>query len=300
MDFTLTQVRAFLTVARFHSFTQAAELLHISQPALTLQIQQLEESLGLRLFDRDTRHVVLSSSGRNMLPTFQHLFSEVESVVASARGIASKEQGIVRLGCAPSIATTYLPEAIARFRKRHAHISFEVRDEVSRRVVSMVQADEVEIGITNGDPDVPGLDSTELYTDQVHAVFPRSHPLASLKELKLSEVAKYPLVFRNIGFISRTIMDNALAAEGRLVTPACEVTHSSTAIAMVRAGLGVALLGSLTIKANNLESFPELQSHLIDDPVLSREIKLIRKKGRSLSPCAEEFKDLLLDLSKNG
>src|ERR1700733_1080308 len=122
MDVTLTQIRAFLTVSRFQSFTRAAALLHISQPALTVQIRQLEESLGLRLFDRDTRHVQLTPSGRDLLPTLRRLLSEFEGVAANARDLSTKERGMVRIGCVPSIATTCLPEAIEQFRERYPHI----------------------------------------------------------------------------------------------------------------------------------------------------------------------------------
>lgn len=298
MDVNLVQFRAFLTVARFRSFTHAAELLHISQPALTVQIQQLEESLGLKLLDRDTRHVVLTPSGRDLLPMTQRLLSEFDTIVGSARGLATKELGIVRLGCVPSIATTYLPDAIARFREKHPNVSFDVRDAISSRIVAMIRSDEIEIGITNGEPESPDLDAIDFYRDEIHAVFPKSHPLAALQKLNLDDVAKYPLVFLNMGLNSRTVLDDVFAAEGRFVKPVCEVTYTATAIGMVRAGLGVALLGSLIIRANNLQAFPELQSRPIANAALVRCIRLIRKKGRSLSPSAMEFKNLLMELRR--
>jgi DNA-binding transcriptional LysR family regulator len=299
MDVNLTQVRAFLTIARFRSFTRAAELLHISQPALTVQIRHLEESLGLRLFDRDTRHVVLTKPGRDLLPKLQRLLSEFEEVASNARDLSTKERGVVRVACVPSVATTCLAQAIERFRERHPLVTFQVQDEMSRQVVSMIQTDIAEFGITNGDPDSNDLDVEDFYRDEIHAVFRKSHPLATLKKLSLSEIAAYPLVLLNVGLPSRTIVDDAFATNHRLIAPVCEVSYTATAISMVRAGLGVALLGSLVIKANNIESFPEVRSRRIEDASMVRCMKLIQKKGRSLSPCAQEFKEVLVKLVKN-
>src|ERR1700748_1106389 len=165
MNANLTQIRAFLTVARVKNFTQAAKLLNISQPALTVQVKQLEESLDLRLFDRNTRHVSLTRLGADLVPTFQRLLLEFESVVASARELGTQRQGVVRLGCLPSIAATYLPGVIAAFKKRYPMISFVLKDANGRRIIAMLRAGEIEFGIMDGDPNWPDVKITELYED---------------------------------------------------------------------------------------------------------------------------------------
>jgi DNA-binding transcriptional LysR family regulator len=298
MNITLMQINAFLTVARFGSFTKAAHELHLSQPALSVQIQQFEEGLGLRLFDRNTRHVDLTSTGRDLAPLLRHLMQEFEAAVTSAQDISAKRQGIIRFACLPSLACTYLPEAIAQFRKLHPQVSFVLRDAVGKRVVSMVREDEVEFGITDGEPNWPDFESFELSRDEMHVVFPSSHPIARRKKVTLHEIAEYPLVFLDPETNSRIMLDNAFAAENRLVLPACEVTYISTAIGMVRAGLGLAILSSLSIKATNLRSIPEIRSRRIDDPGLVRSINLVKKAGRALTPSAQSFADLLINLSR--
>jgi DNA-binding transcriptional LysR family regulator len=292
------QLKAFLTVARFGSFTSAAQALHISQPALTVQIQQLERSLDLRLFDRDTRHVVLTPSGRRFAPMFQRLLLELESVIDNAKNFSELKQGIVRLGSIPSIATTYLPETILAFRERYPQVSFDLRDANGQGVVELVRSDKVEFGITNIDQKWPDLDVTELYQEEIHVVCPKTHPIAALEKVTLGEITQYPLVFLDTGFNSRTVLDAALAASGRFVKPVCEVSYTSTAIGMVRAGLGVAMLGWLVVCASNLHSLPDLMSRRIDHPDLVLPISLIRKTGRSLSPSAQAFVDMLIKMNK--
>jgi len=298
MNVTLMQIKAFLAVNRFDSFTKAAELLHVSQPALTVQIKQLEEMLGVRLFDRNTRHVELTRVGNDLVPSFQHLVSEFEMVVANAQSIRAKRKGMVRFACLPSLASTALPKAIALFRKQYPHVSFVLRDVVGRRIVSMVRADEVEFGITDGEPNWPDLQVYELFRDRMHVVFPKSHPIDKREKITLDEIINYPLILLDPETNIRAVLDEAFASAGKFVMPACEVTHISTAVGMVRAGLGLTLLSALSIKATNLKSIPGVKSKVVDEPPVVRNISLIKKQNRSLSPSAQAFVQLLLDLSK--
>ena len=115
-------------VARFSSFTRAADLLHLTQPALTVQIRQLEQALGVKLFDRSTRAVELTRTGRELLPVLERLLGEFDAVVVSTREMATMRYGTVRIAALPSVAATVLPPLIARFKQRHPHIRITVRD----------------------------------------------------------------------------------------------------------------------------------------------------------------------------
>jgi DNA-binding transcriptional LysR family regulator len=287
------QAKAFLTVARYGRFTHAAQVLHISQPALTVQVQQLEEALKIKLLDRDTRGVTLTPAGRELVPMLQRLILEQEVIVANARDLAAVKHGIIRMACVPSIATTYLPDAIECFRSTHTNVDFDLRDVNGQHVVNLVREDQVEFGITNVDQKWPDLGVTPLYEEEIHAVFPKSHPIADVDRITLENLAKYPLILLSSEFTSRALIEAAFVEAGQLVRPICEPKHTSTAIGMVRAGLGVALLGSLVIAGSNLSCFPQLCSRPIDSPPLMLSINLIRKLGRSLSPATQSFIDLL-------
>jgi DNA-binding transcriptional LysR family regulator len=291
MNVNLRQVRAFVSIARFGSFTRAAKLLNLTQPALTVQIRQLEQSLDVRLFDRNTRSVNLTRVGRELVPAFHRLLQEFDAIVVDTKDLAAKRHGIVRLACLPSFASTLLPGLIAGFRARHPRVSFVLKDAVGKRIVSMVREEVVEFGIGAVDAEEADLETLYLMHDRMHVVFPARHPLAKVRKVTLDSLKAYPLVLMDPESSVRAIVDAAFARSGRLAVPACEATYMSSAIGMVRAGLGVTILPSTAME---LRADRMLRSKPIDDPGCTRRIVIVRRAGRSLSPAAESFVDELL------
>src|SRR3954465_13111380 len=135
MDLSLRQIRAFVSVAHLKSFTRAAALLHLSQPALTVQIRRLEEALGVKLLDRNSRTVELTRVGRELAPVLQRLLRELDSVVIDTRDLAAKRHGVVRIAALPSVAAGLLPDVIAAFREGNPRVTF-VLSTTSKKVQS--------------------------------------------------------------------------------------------------------------------------------------------------------------------
>lgn len=290
MNLTLRQLRAFVAVARFESFTKAAELLHLTQPALTVQIRQFEEALGLRVFDRNTRHVRLTDAGRELAPVLQSLLQQLDVVVESSKHLSTKRVGVVRIGCLPSIAATLLPPAIAEFQAAYPNISFVIKDEVAKRIIARVRQEEVDFGITDVDVNAPDLTSTVLAEQAMHAFFPAGHPVASAATLTVEELARHPLVLTTAESNARAMIDTAFSSIGRIAVTSCEVTNMATAFAMVRAGLGITILPA---RALDLRAMPDLRSRPVEAPGFIRRIAVMRKSGRSLSSAAQAFVELL-------
>src|SRR3569833_3698861 len=144
MDVALTQIRSFVTVARLKSFTRAAKLLHVSQPALTVQIRRLEESLKARLLDRTSRSVELTRTGADVLPGFEKLLQEIDTLVHDVREGSTRQRGTVRLAALPSVASGVLTDAIQSFRIRKPNVYFALRDVIARQVLDLVRGDEVD------------------------------------------------------------------------------------------------------------------------------------------------------------
>src|SRR3982074_3342956 len=116
MNVTLDQLQAFVTIARLGSFTRAAKALHLSQPAVSTQIRNLEDVLGARLFDRTTRSVAVSPLGKELVPVLERILHDLEAVAVGARERATTPHGVVTIAALPSISSGLLPVAIARFK----------------------------------------------------------------------------------------------------------------------------------------------------------------------------------------
>src|SRR3982074_3576499 len=179
MNVDLHQLRIFVAVARLGNFTRAAERLHLSQPSLSLHIRQLEQDLGVRLFDRSTRSVVLTQAGDDLLPTAERLLDDFQSAVASVADLAARRRGRVAVAVLPSVAAELLPRAIALLRIRHPDITVAVRDDVAEHIPARARNGEVDFGlgaIDSVDADVLG---SPLISDELIAVLPPAHPLAN-------------------------------------------------------------------------------------------------------------------------
>ncbi|SFJ76394.1 DNA-binding transcriptional regulator, LysR family, partial [Bosea sp. OK403] len=194
MDFSVRQIRAFVAVARLGSFTRAAALLHVAQPTLTVQIRKLEEALAVRLFDRTSRSVALTQTGRDMLPVLGRMVQDLDGLLGEVRNQGTGYQGLVRIAALPTAAAALLPKAIKSFRAAHAGADFRIRDVIARRVLALVEAEEADIGITGGPTNAADVDVLLAIEDRMHVVFPQAHPLAEVETVTPELLMRYPLI----------------------------------------------------------------------------------------------------------
>jgi len=280
MDLSFRQIRAFVTVAQHRSFTRAAAALHLSQPALTVQIRKLEDALQTRLLDRNSRSVALTRMGHELLPLLQRSLQDIEAVVSHAHEKSAGRRGTVRVASLPSFAASLLPDVIAAARQRQPGLNFVVRDAVASRVMALVETEEVDIGITGGDLAGDGLEVLHRAADRLCLVFPAGHPIARRRRITMDDVVALPLVLTDAATSIRALVDAAFAARGRRPEIACESTYMMTAVAMVRAGLGVTILPG---SAREVHAEAGVRSRPIDDDAFVRPIALVKKRGRTLS-----------------
>lgn len=292
MDLNLRDIRAFIAVAQTGSFTRAATRLHLSQPALTVQIRRLEETVGVRLFDRNSRNVALTPTGRDLLPLLQKSLQDMEQVLVDARSLGDGSTGTVRIACLPTFAASVLPELIQEVKAVVPRAGFHVRDAVAGVVNTLVRNEDVDIGLTGGELNDPAFEVLHAGGDRLVAVLPQQHPLARRRRITLADLAGEPLVLTSRGTSVRAVVDSAFANAGHTPEIACEATYMMTAVAMVRAGLGVTILPA---SAREVRAEPELRVKAIDDPAFLRPIALIKKRGRTLPPVADTFVAMMID-----
>lgn len=295
MNYTLTQLRAFLTLAEEESFTRAATRLHLSQPALTVQIRNLEAALGSKLFDRDRRGAKLTQVGAELAPTLRRLMAEIEGTMDEALEAAAGRRGTIRIAALPSFASGRLPRAIARFRKTHAAIRFVIRDAVANRVVAALQSGTVDLGLTAGVELTDDLEVLYEASDRLCVVAPANHPLARCKRITANDLAKFPIVLMESETSVRAIVNAAFISSGRSVRPVAEATYMMTAVGLVRAGLGFTILPE---SAKEIDAEPTLRTLPIYDPRFSRRLTLVKRRGRSLPRATADFVELLVQTLK--
>jgi DNA-binding transcriptional LysR family regulator len=286
MDLNLRQVRAFVSVAQLKSFTRAADLLHVSQPALTVQIRKLEDALKHRLLDRNSRSVELTRIGRELLPLLQRTIQDVDAIVADTHAQSAGHLGTVRIASLPSFAASVLPEAIIACRKRNPGLGFVVRDAVASQVMRLVRSEEVDLGITGGAVTDHEFETLHEVNDRLCLVYPVAHPVAQRRSIKVKDIIELPLVLTDPATSVRALVDAAFHALGRVPLMACETTYMMTAVAMVRAGLGVTILPA---SAREIRAERGLTSRPIDEPAFVRVVSVVRKKNRTLPPAALAF-----------
>lgn len=295
MNVTLSQLRAFEAVSRYGSFTLAATALHRTQPAITVQIRQLEKELGLVLFDRTTRELRLAPAAIELAPVLASLLLQLDKVLEGSQDLRAIRSGTIRIGCLPSIAASYLPAQIAAFRRQHPGISFVLRDELGERLLPLVRGGEVDFAITDLRTHDSELESLPLMKEQMCAFFPEGHPLQNAARADVAELSRHDLILMAHGSNARRIVESAFIASGRPPLPACEASYMATAIGMVEAGLGVALLPALGV---NLAAHPQVRSRRLPSAAFTRQIAIVHTRRKTLTPSAEAFLNNLAKSSR--
>lgn len=297
MNIDLRQLRVFIAVARLGNFTRAAERLNLSQPNLSLLVRRLEQTLGVRLFDRSTRSVTLTVAGQEFLPTAERLVEEFDGAIAAVTDLAARRRGRVTVAALPSIAATLLPKAIAELSARHPQITVSLRDDVADQILARVRSGEVDFGVGATDMADSQLVTTPLIEDVMVAVFDPTHALAGRRRLTWRCVADYPLIGMSRDSSVRRLTGSAFARCGLVVEPRYEAKYMSTAIGLVASGLGVAVLPS---SAALMAEQAGLRSATLHEPVVRRKIGILMRRGRSLSPSASALFAILRGLTRGG
>jgi len=296
MNISLRQLRAFVSIGRLGSFTKAADALHATQPALSAQIRELEESLGVKLFDRSTRSVTLTQAGEDLLPVVDNVLGDLGSVVARARDVARRNTGRVTVAALPSLSATLMPDVVSRMRALHPGIAIVIKDALAERILGLIRADEVDLALTSAPPTDPQLQFTPLLNDRMVAVLPPGHPLARAKLVKLADILASSLVLMDRDSSVRRIVDGACASIGRMAEPAYEAAYMSTAIGLVRAGLGTTLLPS---SAAELRGATDVVVRDLDAPRVERQLGILKQRRRAYSPAAEAFVAVLAAVARD-
>jgi len=287
---TVKQLRAFLAVARTLSFAEAGELVHLSQPALSLAIKKLEEQLGGPLLTRTTRTVSLTPEGRALYARGQRLLAEWDNTEEELQQRFSLQRGKVALAAMPSFAGILLPRGLLAYRRRYPNIRVEVHDVIAEQVVEMVREGRIELGITFDPGPSDELLFEPLFEDELIGVLPPDHPDAGRSEMGWEQLLQYDFITLQRPSGVRLWMESQLVQHG-LVPRVILDTHQLVTVGrMVGTGLGVAAVPALC--RQQMEEVGGRCVRLVD-PVISRPVGILRRRRYRLSVAAAEMLQVL-------
>jgi DNA-binding transcriptional LysR family regulator len=290
MNVTLRQLRAFVALARTGSFTLAAESLFVTQSALSGLIKEFEQALGVRVVDRSTRRIQLSDMGRELYPLLEKNLHDLDRVLQDVAERKDLKSGLVRVAAPQLMASTLLPEVIAAYSAQQPNIQIKLIDSVVESISSRVFSGEVDFGIGPERDSNSDILAETLFEGRFMAVFPKGHALGKLKKIRWADFAAYPIITLQGQFTERLKMDLRASAGEVNITPANEVAFMSTAVAMVKAGLGVT---TCITYAASLVSLYQLEMRPLLEPVVRRSFYTFTQNRRSLTPAAQSFKSFV-------
>ncbi|QIM49413.1 LysR family transcriptional regulator [Pusillimonas sp. DMV24BSW_D] len=295
MNITLRQLRAFVAVAEHQQFTRAAQQIHITQAALSMLVRDLEQEVGLRLFDRHTRMVKLTDAGRELLGMAKRILSEVETTIEHSRDFTTYQRGRVTVASGTVLAAVLLSPFMRLFRDQYPGIKLQLRDMAEQDLQRRLLEDDIDMGVGTRREAHDEIDSTPLFSDTYIAVLPPKHPLGTRNSISWKQLCNEPFIALSRSSPLRREIDQHLTRLGLSLKEMHEVSFHTTVLAMVRNGLGVSVLPA------NSQEVPEaqgLQFRKLSTHKLKRETALFQLRHRSLSPAAQLFKDALLNYVK--
>ena len=289
-NISLSTLRVFLRVAQTCSFSEASRLEHVSQPALSRTIRLLEEQLGARLFDRNTRNVSLTAAGAKLQPVAERLISEYDLAFTDLAQALSGERGRVTVGALPSVAAAFLPAVLARFRSERPQVEVRVEDDLSDPLLDSLQDRRIDFAVTIAPEQMGQLDFQPLFSDECLLVMRKGDPLDAPTPINWAALENTRFIAMAPASSVRRMTDAAFARANVVVRPLYECAHLSTVGGLIHAGLGLSALPASTLP---LLGSTDFVSRPLTEPSISRSIGLVTLKSRSPSPQAEALMKLI-------
>jgi DNA-binding transcriptional LysR family regulator len=290
INFDLNDLQAFRAVVENGSFRKAADAIRITQPALSRRIEKLESALNVKLFERTTRKVSLTTVGLAFLPQVERMLDDLDIALMSISEVASTRMGHVTIACVPSAAYYFMPQVISAFHRLYPRIKVRVLDASANEVNGAVALGEADFGVSFSGTLAAEVDFELLLQERYVVACRRDHPLAEREQVTWEEMYEYDYISLDKTSGNRMVLDQALLRSPAKKPSICETRHVTTMIGLVEAGLGVAAVPSIAMPA---AGHPILVSVPLIEPEVLRNVGLIKRRGRTLTPAAIELEQLV-------
>lgn len=284
----IRQLKAFLAIAEAKTFTAGARRVNVTQAAISMQIRQLEEEVGLQLFTRTPRRVIMTEAGEYLLNRARKILREHDTALAEIAEVAGAEHGRLRIGSASAeFASQQLPKILQNLRTKYPHGDLSVSAGTSQTLVDKIMHGEIDIAFVSLPVDNSSITTDLLFSDEIVAIAHPSHPNANEKFISAAALAGEKLILGERGGNTRRMIDDFFNAANVRPNVVMELSRQEAINQMVENNLGVGTAGAKTIADEVREG--RLVSWLIEGAEINWELGLARLRGGYFSPIARDF-----------
>ncbi|MBY8977930.1 LysR family transcriptional regulator [Rhodobacteraceae bacterium NNCM2] len=287
--FELRELRNFVAVAERLNVSAAAKAVNLSQPALSRQIQSLESKLGVPLFERNGKRMVLTAEGEDLLKRAADLLESANALVNRTYGLKSGNFGLLRVGASPQTIASLVSPAMADFSREFPNIEISVSEGNNEELIEFVEHGVVHLGIA-GIGVNPQLSGRYLFDTQLMAILPPGHPLQDRETLSITDIATDPMLIMQKGFLTRQLFDHVCSAHGIRPRILLESDSTHTLAALSRDGHGCALIST---SARDIKEVSEAVPICSDLCKTSAEVSAVWHPNRYRPSCIEAFRMVL-------
>ncbi|WP_172298485.1 LysR family transcriptional regulator [Pseudoruegeria sp. HB172150] len=288
---TLKQLHAISAVYRTGKVSAAAEQLFITQSAVSVLIRQAEEALGLTLFDRTTRSLVPTAATEQSIGVIERILGDVDSLSLTMGELRDLRHGMVRLTATPATGQAILPQTVKRFREAYPGIGLVLDDCAPNQFLPNIRQERAEFGVGMPPADHGEFDWEVLHHDPLYLICPRDNAFAGREAVAWGELSDVPLLLSRQDYGVRDLVEETLLQIGIRARLGSEIGFLSSAFWMTSAGIGLCILPKRLTEAFIIDSLVMIP---LVEPLVTRPIAIVTRKGRSLSPSCESFVDMLV------
>ncbi|MGB7200791.1 MAG: LysR family transcriptional regulator [Pyrinomonadaceae bacterium] len=284
----IRQLKAFLAIAEAKTFTAGARRVNVTQAAISMQIKQLEDEVGLQLFTRTPRRVIMTEAGEYLLDRARKILREHDNALAEIAELAGAEHGRLRIGSASAeFATQQLPHILQSIREKYPNAELAVTAGTSQKLVEKIMHGEIDIAFVSLPVENSSITTDLLFSDEIVAIAHPSHPSANERYISAAALAGEKLILGERGGNTRRMIDDFFNAANVRPNIAMELSRQEAINQMVENNLGVGTAGAKTI-ANEIRE-GRLVSWMIEGAEINWELGLARLRGGYFSPIEKEF-----------
>lgn len=296
MNFTLHQLKVFGTVVRHRSMTKAANELHMTQPAVSIQIKQLQETIGIPMIEVIGRQLYLTEAGRHLYKMQQSVSNEMESFDATISQLKGGLEGNLTISAA-STAKYFLPYLLGEFQKRYPKIQISLKVTNRDEVLDHLKENEYDLAILTQIPDDQSIDIIPFFENPLVICSAPDHPLADESDVHIQQLKNEPIIYREPGSGTRMVLERYLAEHGIVTKPTMELGTNEAVKQAIMGGIGISLISKLSLE-NELELNKISILDIQDLPIMTH-WHAVSKKGKNLSPVTRNFLSFLQEKNIN-